>query len=127
MNSLKICFGRRLKQIRKSKKYTQEQLAESVDINLRQMARIEAGESFVTAETLQKICNVLNVTPDNLFRFALYQDIQNKNYTELLEKIEAISSDSNKIEFMNLALSSLNDKDSLEKLKILIKGMELNI
>ena len=127
MDSLKICFGKRLKQIRKSKHFTQEKLAECVDINLRQMARIEAGESFVTAETLEKICRVLDTTPDVLFKFPSAISSTNENFAELINKLESILEEKNKIDFLSTALDALNDKNSLEKLKILIQGLELNM
>lgn len=74
MSSFKKTFGERLKQIRKLNNFTQEKLAESIGINLRQLARIEAGESFVTAETLEQICYILNISPSVLFDFPIIND-----------------------------------------------------
>ncbi len=62
-------FGQKLKNIRKFQKYTQEKLAELIDIDVRQIARIEAGESLPSLETFIKISDVLQVTPNDLLNF----------------------------------------------------------
>ena len=75
MDIIKRGFGEQLKVMRKIKGLTQESLAERIGINLRQLARIEAGESFVSSQTLYKICNVLEVSPMVLFNFDLEQEV----------------------------------------------------
>ncbi len=75
MDVIKKNFGECLKNIRKIRNYTQEQLSEKIGINLRQLSRIEAGDSFITSETLYKICTILKISPWELFNF----DIQD-NY-----------------------------------------------
>lgn len=74
MDVIKKNFGEQLKAIRNMKGFTQEMLAEKIGINLRQLARIEAGESFVKSDTLFKICVVLDVVPSILFDFELYNE-----------------------------------------------------
>ena len=64
MNSLKL-FGKRLKELRKLNKLTQEQLAEL--IGPKQICRIENGACFTTFETLQKISKIFNVEIYDLF------------------------------------------------------------
>lgn len=80
MDIIKKGFGERLKTLRKIKNYTQEALAEEIGINLRQLARIESGESFISSTTLYKICKILNVTPKTLFNFSI-EDILLKTGT----------------------------------------------
>ena len=75
MDIIKRGFGEQLKVMRKIKGLTQESLAERIGINLRQLARIEAGESFVSSQTLYKICNVLEVSPMALFNFDLEHEV----------------------------------------------------
>jgi len=213
MNDIKRRFGEKLKNIRKLKGYTQEKFAECIGVNLRQLARIEAGESFVTAETLYNICIALNESPSILFGFNLHKEdlkngtdnitrfkviksgnvmhlvdninieqcvktdklntkkfdekmfntakklnrniivdeidngivyatniykpngikestkkvSQNQNYNELKNKIEKIANENNKIEFLNLAFDSLSSKKALERLKLLLQGIELTL
>ena len=75
MEIIKKRFGEQLKACRKIKNLTQEKLAELVGINLRQLARIESGESFITAETLYNLCTVLEVSPKLLFDFDIEDEI----------------------------------------------------
>ena len=42
---------------------TQEELSERVDIDIRQLARIEAGVSFATSETIEKQIHSSKNTP----------------------------------------------------------------
>lgn len=69
MKNLKEAFGLQLKELRKSKKYTQEILAEMIDLSPRQLIRIENGEHFPSVETLGKISLVLNISLSSLFNF----------------------------------------------------------
>ncbi|MBR1754261.1 helix-turn-helix transcriptional regulator [bacterium] len=66
----KKAFGQKLKQIRKLKHYTQEKLAEVIDIDMRQVVRLEAGESLPSLDTFVKICVALEVTPNDMLEFA---------------------------------------------------------
>lgn len=130
MNVIKKGFGNRLKILRKSQNLTQEKLAEKIGINLRQLARIEAGESFVTADTLFNICKVLGISPNMLFEFEI-QELEKKEENMLLKTLEknisSISNETKKIEFLNLAYNSLFDKNALNELKTTIKGIELTL
>ena len=63
----KKAFGEKLKRIRKNRGFTQEQLAEIIEIDPRNLSRIEVGTSFVKAETLEKLLKALNVTTEDLF------------------------------------------------------------
>ncbi len=44
-------------------------MSELIDIDVRQVARIEAGESLPSVETLQKMAKILDVTPNDLLNF----------------------------------------------------------
>ena len=66
MNSLQL-FGKRLKELRKHRKLTQEQLAELIGLDPKQICRIENGGCFTTFETLEKIAKVFNVPIYELF------------------------------------------------------------
>lgn len=218
MKNLKEAFGLQLKELRKSKNYTQEILAEMIDLSPRQLIRIENGENFPSVETLGKISLVLNISLNSLFNFNwsgntmyftndIYQkpllkitkkgnefviklynkndaitykeldDLKSENYeTKLLElskqqnkpitveffenkkrtsiktffpnleikeilspidvtnselydyitsKLKKISTNTNKLNYVKTAINSLDDKNSLKKLSVLIQGMEL--
>lgn len=69
MSDFKKKFGQNLKKLRKSRKLTQEKLAELIDIHYRQMSKIETGDNFPSSKTIEKLCCVLNVSPATLFNF----------------------------------------------------------
>ncbi len=65
--SIKIALGLKIKELRKRAKLSQEKFSEMIEMNPRQIVRIENGESFPTAENLEKIASTLNVSPQELF------------------------------------------------------------
>ncbi|MDO5436753.1 MAG: helix-turn-helix transcriptional regulator [bacterium] len=69
MSSLKEKLGARIQEIRKSKKLTQEKLAEKIGLDTPNLSNIERGKRFVTAETLENIIKALEVTEKELFDF----------------------------------------------------------
>lgn len=74
MSSLKDKFGKRVKKIRKGKGITQEQLAESVNIEPPNISKIECGMHFPQPDKIEKIAKVLDVDIKDLFEFEHYQD-----------------------------------------------------
>ncbi len=78
-------LGKKIKRMRINRKLTQEKLAELADISQRALSSIEAGDNFVTAETLDKLLLALNTTTEELFsinhlksRTDLRKEIDNK-------------------------------------------------
>lgn len=69
MNNLKILFGNRLKQLRKDRNLTQEQLAEKLDISLPNISYIETGKTYPSVETQEKICKVMGINYHELYMF----------------------------------------------------------
>lgn len=65
--SIKKLLGKRLQEIRKSKKLTQEQVAELIDIETVSLSNIENGKYFPSAENLDKLLNVLKISPSEIF------------------------------------------------------------
>lgn len=218
MKTFKEALGAKIKEYRKSRGLTQEKLAEIIDVNQRQLTRIESGENYPSAETFEKICLALEISPDAFFKFEWQikeailktgtynvpvmslvkkdenvtvktesavlkkefnkkrtfpsskselsmietarklgtsikvqyfdgrerdgikvfnpdgtietlisnEDVKNfKIYDDTLMRLKNISSDTQKLEFINLALNSLSDKDALQELMITVKGMLL--
>lgn len=77
MSEIKKKFGEKIKYYRKKCGLTQEKLAEKIDLSCRSLSFLECGVNFVTAETLDKICKTLNVTPKQLFDFEYYPKSKN--------------------------------------------------
>ena len=89
MSDIKKKLGKKIKYYRELKGLTQEELAERIDFNCRSLSFIECGTNFVTADSLEKLCRELCVTPKQLFDFDYYsqnpEDIE-KELTKLINK-----------------------------------------
>ena len=96
--NIKKQLGTKIKRVRQKQGLTQEQLAEKIDIATRTLCGIENGENFLTADTLEKIIDVLNVSSADLFAFdhikpqeewvnEIISDIQNLKDREKIETI----------------------------------------
>ncbi len=68
-------LGRKIRQQRKEKKYTLEQLAEKLDVSTTFIGQIERAKGKPSLETLVKIANVLEISTDSL----LFGDLNNKS------------------------------------------------
>ena len=77
---IKVLLGKRIQELRKSKSLTQENLSEMVGIETSSLSNIERGKFYPTAENLNRIIQVLDVEPAELFNF------QHLNSTEKLLK-----------------------------------------
>ena len=58
-----------IREFREKKHYTQEQLAELVEITPRQMQRIEYEEEKTKISTLKKIINVLDIPDEEIIKY----------------------------------------------------------
>jgi transcriptional regulator with XRE-family HTH domain len=67
--TLRMQFGQRLRQIRLSRRKTQEQFAEMLDISLDFLSLIERGRNAPSFETLDKIAKRLRMSVSDLFDF----------------------------------------------------------
>ena len=85
--------------MRKIKDYSQEQFAEAIDIAVTNMSSIETGKAFMTSQTLQKILNVLEITPEELFTFS--EDVTNDDmYAYILNKLNLIKNNKDRLQIM---------------------------
>lgn len=66
---IKKLMGKRIQLLRKSKKITQEKMAEVMGIETVSLSNIERGKYYPTAENLNKIITILDVEPQDLFAF----------------------------------------------------------
>src|SRR5574344_1492139 len=124
MQNLNSNFGKNLKLIRLTKNLTQEKLSELIEIDQRQLTMIETGNSFPSAKTIERRCAALNVPVSELFNFG-QEDFNCERIMLLVKAIKRIQKDENKIKFVELAIKSLDDKKSMEKLQNMIEGMLL--
>ncbi len=65
--TLKIKFGKLIAEKRKAYNWSQEYLAEKLDIHVRTLGKLENGHAFVNADTLCKLSEVFNIPIKTFF------------------------------------------------------------
>ena len=73
MKTTKEFLGVRIKELRKARMMSQEQLSEKVDVDPRYISRIEVGANAPSLETMESIARALEVEIKDLFEFAHLQ------------------------------------------------------
>lgn len=76
MNSTIKLFGKRIKELRKSNNYKQEQLAEILGVDYQTISRIETGYYFTSYDNLEKLAKAFNVEIKDLFDFKHLQELK---------------------------------------------------
>ncbi|WP_445737271.1 helix-turn-helix domain-containing protein [Mariniflexile sp.] len=66
MEDIKVNFGKRVKQLRLSKGYSQEKLAEISDLDRTYVPGIEAGKRNVSLIVIEKIANAFEISISEL-------------------------------------------------------------
>ena len=61
------CLGPNLKKARTAKGYTQEFVAENINVSTDLLRNIENGRNIGSLPTLLNLCNFLDITPNYLF------------------------------------------------------------
>ena len=67
-------IGKKIKELRKKKGLSQEELAESACVNLRTIQRIENNESEPRGNTLNHICKVLDINAEEILDYGKQTD-----------------------------------------------------
>lgn len=63
-----MSFSENFKAARKSRGMTQKELAERLNMDRSSIAKYENGNGLPHAKTLHKICKILDITIDSLFK-----------------------------------------------------------
>jgi transcriptional regulator with XRE-family HTH domain len=61
--------GNRIRELRKAKGWTQEQLAEAAGLHYSYIGGVERGDRNISLETLEKIINGFQVPAEEIFKF----------------------------------------------------------
>ena len=69
MKSTKSLLGARIKELRKSRSMSQEQLAGKIEVDPKHLSRIEVGRGYPSLDALENIAGVLSVDMKELFEF----------------------------------------------------------
>lgn len=102
--NIKKQLGARIKHLRQTQGYSQEQFAEKLGIATRTLCGIEIGKNFLTSNTLEKILEVLEITPQELFVINHYKPREDLEL-EIVDIIHKIK-DREKIEIIYKIIKS---------------------
>ena len=82
-------IGRKIQEIRKQKGFTQEQLAERVNISPHYLSALERGVYNIKLELLVDILNTLNCSADEVFQDVVHSSSKIKA-SQLSEKLKGL-------------------------------------
>ena len=103
---IKILLGKKIKEYRKNKGLTQEQLAEAVGIDTVTVSKIEIGNNYPTSANLTKIAEILSVHPRDLYDFS-YKKPKDKVLNEIFEKIIKLSENEKKLYLLENIINAI--------------------
>ena len=86
----KKLLGKRIKELRRTKEYTQEQLAELINIETGSLSAIESGRHFPFLPTIEKIANSLGYDIKKFFDYS-HLKTHNEKKEEIKEAIDSLS------------------------------------
>ena len=106
MAKLKNKLGKRIKELRKQKGYTQEKFAEKIGMATSSFGYLETGKFYPAPENIEKIAKALGVQVHDLFNF---KDINNKDelLKEINEGIDFIKDNNEKLLTLYLFINQL--------------------
>ena len=95
--NVKRLLGRKIKQYRVLKGFTQEELAEKLNISQRTLSGIECGTNFLSSNTVEKILEVFDISLEEMFYFN-YLKSNKEIVNELINDIKAYADDTQKLQ-----------------------------
>lgn len=93
---IKELLGKKIKQYRILRGYTQEEFSELLNISQRTLSGIECGKNFLSSTTMDKILEVLKIKADDLF-YLDYLRSDKELIEELKNDIQNLKSDPEKL------------------------------
>jgi transcriptional regulator with XRE-family HTH domain len=79
---MNVTVGNKLKELRKAKNMSQEQIADFLNISQSAYARMEQGKSTSWANHFNKICDVFEIKPEDLIKKESESSIYENNTSE---------------------------------------------
>ncbi len=80
-------IGKRVSARRKALGYTQEQLAEKINVSIQMISNLESGKKAIRPENIVKLCTALDISADYL----LTGSTSNNAFSEISRKIAELS------------------------------------
>lgn len=101
-------LGKHIREKRKEKNYTLEQLAEKLDVSTTFIGQIERAKGIPSLETLVKIANVLETSTDSLLFGNLNSKSGNDHFMKKISELTETFTVSEK-DFVLKTIESFND------------------
>lgn len=92
-------LGKRIQYLRKQKGFSQEKFAEAINIATTSLSYIETGRGFMTLATLEKMTEVLDIEPYEIFQFVSVKTNE-EMFDFLIRKINLIKNDNEKLKMV---------------------------
>lgn len=67
-----VIIGKKLKEYRENRGYTQEEVAKEIEVNAKHYGRIERGENSCTISNLITLCNLFGISTEDLIGSLTY-------------------------------------------------------
>ena len=84
MCKIKKKLGKRIRELRRSKVWTQEVLAEKIGIETASLSNIENGKTYPSAETIENLIKVFKINPYELF---IFEHLEMPSAEKLIEEM----------------------------------------
>jgi len=89
-------IGKRIKNARKKKGFTQEKLVEKMGVSIAYLSKVETGRIHINLERLSQICNILDITEGEILNGVSNNSSKYLNY-EFNELLQNCSSKKQKL------------------------------
>ncbi len=118
MENKKLPIHERLKELRKARGWTQNELAEKIDTDARMISHYENGKFVPSAEALIKIAEIFDISIDYLLiEYAIKKPLKDTGDRELMEQFLEVNDLPEKDrEMIKYIIDSVLTKDRLKGL-----------
>lgn len=101
-------IGLRIKEARESAGYTQEKLAEKVDVSVQHLAKLEGGRVGISVPKLVQLCQVLKISSDEI----LFEKKEKNDISPIVRKMQYLNTKQYKDveEILNKVIEALDSK-----------------
>lgn len=115
-----MSLGEKIVELRKEKKWSQEDLSERIDIHARHISRWENNKTIPSVEALKRLANALGVTTDYLLYDNVPKDgkaqVQDLRLLEQFKKVEQFKEE-DKETVINLIDAMIMKKQMMDMVK----------
>lgn len=111
-------FGMRIRQLRKNKGYTQQQLAQKLGVSTSAVGMYEQGRREPDNNLLSKLCAVLDTTTDYLIGISSDDQVENQDVNEAIDDFTKMLMSQSGLMFQGQPMS----REDREKVIIAIKS-----